>query len=237
MGYFMKRLCTICARGGSKGLPNKNIRQMVGKPLIAHSILQAKSSGLFEAIAVSSDSKEILDISKKFGADYSVFRPKELASDTAPKLPAIQHCVNEVEILSGKKFDVIVDLDATSPLRITKDIEGAVKLLEDKNVSNVITGCPARRSPYFNLVEQDESGCVRISKSPEKIITRRQDAPECFDMNASIYVWNRLGLIGSKSVFNVDTLLFVMPEERSIDVDHEWEFEYVEFLFNKRTGL
>ena len=237
MGYSMKRLCTICARGGSKGLPNKNIRQMVGKPLIAHSILQAKSSGLFEAIAVSSDSMKILDISKKFGADYSVFRPPELASDLAPKLPAIQHCVNEVETLSGEKFDVIVDLDATSPLRITKDIEGAVKLLEDKNVSNVITGCPARRSPYFNLVEQDERGCVRLSKSPEQIITRRQDAPECFDMNASIYVWNRSGLIGSKSVFNVDTLLFVMPEERSIDVDHEWEFEYVEFLFNKRTSL
>ena len=233
----MKRLCTICARGGSKGVPNKNIRQMVGKPLIAHSILQAQSSGLFEAIAVSSDSMKILDISKKFGADYSVLRPPELASDLAPKLPAIQHCVNEVETLSGEKFDVIVDLDATSPLRITKDIEGAVKLLEDKNVSNVITGCPARRSPYFNLVEQDERGCVHLSKPPEQIITRRQDAPECFDMNASIYVWNRSGLIASKSVFNADTLLFVMPEERSIDVDHEWEFEYVEFLFNKRTSL
>jgi CMP-N,N'-diacetyllegionaminic acid synthase len=128
-------------------------------------------------------------------------------------------------------------LDATSPLRITKDIEGAVKLLEDKNVSNVITGCPARRSPYFNLVEQDERGYVCLSKPPEQIITRRQDAPECFDVNASVYVWNRFGLIGSKSVINADTLLFVMPEERSIDVDHEWEFEYVEFLFNKRTGL
>ena len=237
MGYSMKRLCTICARGGSKGVPNKNIRQMVGKPLIGHSILQAQSSGLFEAIAVSSDSMKILDISKKFGADYSILRPPELASDSAPKLPAIQHCVNEVETLSGENFDVIVDLDVTSPLRITKDIEGAVKLLEDKNVSNVITGCPARRSPYFNLVERDEMGYARLSKPPEKTITCRQDAPECFDMNASIYVWNRAGLIGSKSIFNADTLLFVMPEERSIDVDHEWEFEYVEFLFNKRTSL
>ena len=100
----MKRLCTICARGGSKGVPNKNIRQMVGKPLIAHSILQAQSSGLFEAIAVSSDLMKILDISKKFGADYSVLRPPELASDLAPKLPAIQHCVNEVETLIGEKF-------------------------------------------------------------------------------------------------------------------------------------
>ena len=237
MGHPMKRVCTICARGGSKGAPNKNIRQMVGKPLIGHSILQAQSSGLFEAIAVSSDSMKILDISKKFGADYSILRPPELASDSAPKLPAIQHCVNEVETLFGENFDVIVDLDVTSPLRITKDIEGAVKLLEDKNVSNVITGCPARRSPYFNLVERDEMGYARLSKPPEQIITRRQDAPECFDMNASIYVWNRAGLIGSKSIFNADTLLFVMPEERSIDVDHEWEFEYVEFLFNKRTGL
>jgi N-acylneuraminate cytidylyltransferase/CMP-N,N'-diacetyllegionaminic acid synthase len=132
---------------------------------------------------------------------------------------------------------VIVDLDVTSPLRLTKDIEGAVRLLEEKNVSNVITGCPARRSPYFNLVERDGDDYVRLSKPPEQIITRRQDTPECFDMNASIYVWKREGLIGRESILNADTLLFVMPEERSIDVDHEWEFEYVEFLFNKRTSL
>jgi N-acylneuraminate cytidylyltransferase/CMP-N,N'-diacetyllegionaminic acid synthase len=233
----MKRLCTICARGGSKGVPNKNIRQIGGKPLIAHSVAQAQLSGLFEAIAVSSDSPEILNISKKSGVDHLIFRPQDLASDSAPKLPAIQHCVNEVERISGENFDVIVDLDVTSPLRLTKDIEGAVRLLEEKNVSNVITGCPARRSPYFNLVERDEDDSVRLSKPPEQIITRRQDAPECFDMNASIYVWKREGLIGRKSIFNADTLLFVMPEERSIDVDHEWEFEYVEFLFNKRTIL
>ena len=237
MGFPMKRLCTICARGGSKGLPGKNIRPMGGKPLIIHSLLQAQSSGLFDAVAVSSDSKEILNISKKAGADHCVVRPQELALDSAPKLPAIQHCVNEVETISGENFDVIVDLDVTSPLRFPEDIEGAVRLLEEKNVSNVITGCPSRRSPYFNLVERDEDGYVRLSKTPEQTILRRQDAPECFDMNASIYVWKRAGLIGSESIFNADTLLFVMPEERSIDVDHEWEFEYVEFLFNKRTSL
>ena len=237
MGHPMKRLCTICARGGSKGLPGKNIRPLGGEPLIVHSLLQAQSSGLFEAIAVSSDSPEILDISKKFSVDYCIFRPQELASDEAPKLPAIQHCVNEVEAISGKNFDVIVDLDVTSPLRLAEDIEGAVKLLESEHVSNVITGCPARRSPYFNLVERDEKGCVRLSKTPEKTIVRRQDTPECFDMNASIYVWKRKELMGSKSIFNADTLLFVMPEERSIDADNEWEFEYVEFLFNKRTSL
>ena len=236
MGYPMRRLCTICARGGSKGLPGKNIRSLMGKPLIVHSLLQAQSSGLFEAVAVSSDSKEILDISRNYGTDHIIFRPQELASDQAPKLPAIQHCVNEVEAISGKNFDVVVDLDVTSPLRLAEDIEGAVKLLESENVSNVITGCPARRSPYFNLVERDEMGYVRLSKTPEKNVARRQDAQECFDMNASIYVWKREALIGSESLFNADTLLFVMPQERSIDVDSEWEFEYVEFLFNKRTS-
>jgi CMP-N,N'-diacetyllegionaminic acid synthase len=236
MGRPMKRLCTICARGGSKGLPGKNIRPIGGKPLIAHTLLQAQSSGLFEAVAVSSDSKEILSISEEFGADYCIFRPQELASDQAPKLPAIQHCVNEVETMSGNNFDVIVDLDVTSPLRLTKDIEGAVRLLEDENVSNVITGCPARRSPYFNLVERNVKGYVHLSKTPEQNIVRRQDSPECFDMNASVYVWKREVLIDSESIFNADTLIFVMPEERSIDIDHEWEFEYVEFLFNKRTN-
>jgi N-acylneuraminate cytidylyltransferase/CMP-N,N'-diacetyllegionaminic acid synthase len=139
MDHPMKRLCTICARGGSKGLPGKNIRSLMGKPLIVHSLLQAQSSGLFEAVAVSSDSKEILDISRNYGTDHIIFRPQELASEKAPKLPAIQHCVNEVEAISGKNFDVIVDLDVTSPLRLAEDIEGAVKLLESENVSNVIT--------------------------------------------------------------------------------------------------
>jgi CMP-N,N'-diacetyllegionaminic acid synthase len=231
----MKRLCTICARGGSKGLPGKNIRLLGGKPLIVHTLLLAQSSGLFEAVAVSSDSKKILDISKSSGADFCIFRPQEMASDQAPKLPAIQHCVNEVEAISGEIFDVIVDLDVTSPLRVKEDIAGAVRLLENENVSNVITGCPARRSPYFNLVEWDRRGYVRLSKPPEQKIVRRQDSPECFDMNASIYVWKREALASCESIFNADTLLYVMPEERSIDMDHEWEFEYVEFLFNKRT--
>lgn len=230
----MKRLCTICARGGSKGVPGKNVRLLGGKPLVAHSILQARSSGLFEAIAVSSDSKEILDISEKWGADFSILRPLGLACDSTPKLPAIQHCANEAEKVSDINFDVIADLDATSPLRLKEDIAGAVRLLENKNVSNVITGCPARRSPYFNLVERDENGYARLSKPPEQEIARRQDAPECFDMNASIYVWKRKSLMERQSIFNEDTLLYIMPEERSIDIDSEWEFEFVEFLFNKR---
>ena len=128
----MKRLCTICARGGSKGVPNKNLRPILGRPLLAHSIEQARASGLFAAIAVSSDSKDILAAARQYGADFLIERPADMASDTAPKLPAIRHCVSEAERLAGYRFDTIVDLDATSPLRLPQDIVNATALLEER---------------------------------------------------------------------------------------------------------
>jgi N-acylneuraminate cytidylyltransferase/CMP-N,N'-diacetyllegionaminic acid synthase len=237
MDREIMRICTICARGGSKGVKNKNIRNLAGKPLIAYSLKQAKDCGLFDLIAVSSDSQEILSIARLYGADILIERPDHLAGDTAPKVPVIRHCVEEAERISNKQFDVVVDLDATSPLRLPEDIIGAVNLLGMENVSNVITACPARRSPYFNLVEVDESGVVRLSKSLDKNIVRRQDSPRCFDMNASIYVWKRQALTDYSTVFNFDTRLFEMPEERSTDIDNELDFEIVEFLMNKRNSL
>jgi len=231
----MSRICTICARGGSKGLKNKNIRELNGKPLIMLSLQQARESRLFDLIAVSSDSAEILDVVHNNGADLVIERPEELASDTAAKIPAIRHCVQEAEHVFGKHFDVIVDLDTTSPLRLIEDILGAVDLLERNHVSNVITAAVARRSPYFNLVELEDDGVVRLSKSLEKPIVRRQDSPQCFDMNASIYVWTRAALFECPTLFNTDTRLFVMPEERSIDIDSELDFEIVEFIMRKRV--
>jgi len=233
----MKRICTICARGGSKGVKGKNIRPLLGKPLIAYSIEQARSSGLFDLLAVSSDSELILEAASKYGVDYCIKRPDELATDQAAKLPVIQHCVRQVEELAGIVFDTIVDLDATSPLRDVYDIIESVKLLETRNVSNVITGSPARRSPYFNLVELDDEGFVRLSKSVRSLIVRRQDAPKCFDMNASIYVWKRPALFSGTSVFNSDTLLFEMPEDRSVDIDSELDFRIVELLMSERMGI
>ncbi|MDT8903842.1 cytidylyltransferase domain-containing protein [Anaeroselena agilis] len=229
----MIRLCTICARGGSKGVKNKNIRYLLGRPLIAHTILQAKATNLFAEIAVSSDSDEILAIARQWGVDYLIKRPDELATDTAAKIPVIQHCVVETERLTQKAYDTIVDLDATSPLRLPEDIVAAVNLLEKKNVSNVITGMPARRSPYFNLVELDECGVARLAKKLDRSVTRRQDAPKCYDMNASIYVWKRGALLTKAAIFNDDTQLYVMPEERSIDIDSELDFAFVEFLAHK----
>ena len=232
----MSRICTICARGGSKGVKNKNIRGLAGKPLIAYTINQAQVSHLFDVIAVSSDSTEILDVGRQYGADLLVKRPEELATDTAAKVPVIRHCVVEAERVTGKRFDVVVDLDATSPLRWVEDIQGAVNLLENEKVANVITAAPARRSPYFNLVELGKDGVVRLSKSPERPIVRRQDSPQCFDMNASIYVWQRETLFESSTLFNPDTGLFIMPVERSTDIDDEIDFEIVELLMKKRNS-
>jgi len=230
----MKKICTICARGGSKGVKNKNIRLLAGKPLIAYSVEQALKSRLFDSVAVSSDSEEILHTAKQYGADLTIRRPDALARDTSAKIPAIQHCVDASETRVKYRFDIVVDLDATSPLRSINDIRDSLALLERKNCSNVITGTPARRSPYFNMVEVDESGKVRLSKQLPTIVVRRQDAPPCYDMNASIYVWKRDALFEYTSLFNDTTALHVMPEERSIDIDSELDFKLVEFVMLER---
>jgi len=232
MGATMKRICTICARGGSKGVKGKNVRTLLGKPLIAHSIVQAKASGLFDAIAVSSDSELILEVAKEWGVDYLVRRPDEMATDSAAKLPAVRHCVAEVERQMGYQFDTMVDLDATSPLRIVEDIRNAVALHEETGADNVITAMPARRSPYFNLVELNAEGIPVLSKPLKSAIVRRQDSPKCYDMNASIYVWKRRVLFECDTVFNPATRLYVMPDERSIDIDSELDFKFVEFLMS-----
>ncbi len=230
----MSLLCTICARGGSKGVVGKNARDLLGKPVLAWSIAQARETGLFDAIAFSSDSDALLDAALKAGADIAVKRPDEMATDTAPKLPAIRHCLERAIAQTGRTPEIFVDLDVTSPLRLASDITGAVALLRESGTRNVITGAPARRSPYFNLVEQHTDGSVGLSKTADPPITRRQDAPRCFDMNASIYVWRVAPFLEQPAVFYPDTRLFEMPEERSIDIDSDLDFALVELLLRQR---
>lgn len=225
----MTILATICARGGSKGVPRKNLRMIAGKPLIAHTIEQARISGLFSAIGLSSDDHEIRDTARNFGIDYVIERPPALAGDSAPKLPAIRHCVESMETHVGRAT-IVVDLDPTSPLRAISDIAGALHLLQETQCPNVITGCRSRRSPYFNLVELTPSGEVELAKRTEPPVRRRQDAPTTFDMNASIYVWRRDELFASDDVVRPGTRLFEMPESRSHDIDTELDFQIVELL-------
>lgn len=231
----MKRLAVICARGGSKGIKNKNLRTLAGKPLLAHTIEQAKQSGMFDWIAVSSDSLEIRHAGETAGADFMIERPADLANDTAPKVPAIRHCCASVEATTGSQADIIVDLDATAPLRSIEDIQNAIRKLENSDADNLVSGMSARRSPYFNLVEEQSNGRVLLAKIPEMPIARRQDAPRCFDLNASVFVWKRSTLFSQNDyVLGENTILFEMPEERSIDIDTELDFAFVEFMVSRK---
>ncbi|MDP3559146.1 MAG: acylneuraminate cytidylyltransferase family protein [Legionellaceae bacterium] len=221
-------LCTICARGGSKGVLNKNIRLIDGKPLIAHSIERAKETGLFPYIVVSTDSDVIAEAAKSYGASILFKRPDHLATDRSAKLPVIKHAFMESERLLDQTFDFLFDLDATSILRNTDDILACYEMITSGKYRNIITASPARRSPYFNLIELDENNTPFVSKGSK--VTRRQDAPSCFDMNASIYTWTRESILADELLFGSKTGLYVMPEERSIDIDSELDFFIVRTL-------
>ncbi len=230
----MTRLCTICARGGSKGVPNKNLRLVGGLPLIVHSIRHALESRLFDTVAVSSDSAEILAVAKREGVDLCIERPAHLATDTASKLDAVQHAFQASEATAGKTFDTITDLCPTAPLRVISDIVSCIAAVEAGGAENVFSVTPAHRSPYFNLVETDAEGKVRLSKPPTTAIVRRQDSPDCYDMNASIYVWRRQPFIDKPYLFGATTAIHVMPRERSFDIDTPLDLEIVEMLMARR---
>ncbi|PHO11962.1 flagellar modification protein B [Malaciobacter marinus] len=229
-------LCTICARGGSKGVKNKNIKELNGKPLIAYTIEQAKASGLFEHIVISTDSDDIANVAKQYGAEVFFKRSPEMASDTAGKLDVIKDAFKRSEEYYNKKFDYLIDLDATAPLRSVEDIINSFNQFKENDNDNLITAMPSRRSPYFNLVEQDKDGKVYLSKKLDNTVVRRQDAPKSYDMNASIYIWKRDVILNENSIFLEKTGLYVMPEERSIDIDNELDYKFVEFLIKENNA-
>lgn len=228
------RLCSICARKGSKGFKNKNVRPFFGKPLIAHIIMIAKQSQLFDVIAVSSDCDEILNIADKFGVKHLIKRPDEMATDNAAKLPAIQHCAIEVEKRTGAIFETFVDLSVTSPLMLPEDICGAIKLLEESEASNVVTACLSSHSPYFSMLEKNINGFASLVKERAQNFTRRQDCPPSYDMNGAIYVWKRNVFFDLTEIITDKTLIYEMPKERSIDIDTEFDFIISNFMYSKR---
>ena len=227
-------LCTISMRGGSQGVQNKHIKLINGKPLMYFTIKQAIRSKIFDHVIVSTDSKKILRIAKSYGAEGWFLRPKKLALNTSPKVPVIKHALFQAEEFYNKKFEIIVDLDATSPLRKIEDIINACKFFVKKKANMLISGCKSRVNPYYNMIEIVNNKLKRAKKY-KKNIYRRQDAPQTYDFNASIYIWNRKSLINFKSFFTKKTVFYEMPEKRSIDIDSELDFRLVEFLLKKKN--
>ena len=213
-------LCTICARGGSKGVKNKNIRKINELEMIAYSIIQAQNSKLFKHIVISTDSDEIASVAQKYGAEVFFKREAHLANDRAAKLPVMRDALLRSEEHFKTRFETLIDLDASAPLRSSLDIKKAYESFVENDNSNLITAVPARRNPYFNLVE---------------IQNTRQSAPKCYDMNASIYIFKRDYLLENDSVFDKNTGLFVMDESTAFDIDSELDFKIVEFLISLKN--
>jgi CMP-N,N'-diacetyllegionaminic acid synthase len=230
----MRRVCTVLARAGSVGVPGKNVRLLGGVPLIVHSIRHARATGLFDAVVVSTDDPKVRQIAEDEGVDLIVSRPPGMATSTAGKLPSIRHAVAEAESATGRQFDIVVDIQPTSPLRIPEDILAAVRLLEsqDRDV-NVVTGCKSHKSPYFDLVEEGTESFVRPVAPVPRALLRRQDAPATFDLNGAVYVWWRERLETVESAIAEYTLLHAMPPERSVDIDTEMDFALAELLYER----
>lgn len=231
----MSVLCVIAARGGSKGLAGKNIRPLLGKPMIAWTIEQAVACPEIDRVVVSTDSAAIAQVARAHGADVPFMRPAELADDAASKWPVWQHALDACERHYGGRIDAYVDLDCTSPLREVEDIGRAIAQFRASGADGVISVCEARKNPYFNLLEMD-GGFLRLSKTLPDLVVRRQDAPLVYEQVASIYVLSPDYLRRCGSILSGRTVPYDIGREKSLDVDDELDFELVEYLFRKRLA-
>lgn len=227
-------LAIVAARGGSKGLENKNVRELCGIPLIAHTIRQAKEWGEYSRLVCSTDSETIASIAAAFGAEVPFRRPANLATDTAGKIEVLRHALETSEQIYGTRFETVIDLDATAPIRRVQDIEGSFRLFKEKTAKSVFSVTPCRKNPYFNMVEESSGGNAVLSKSVG-LFRRRQDAPRVFDMNASIYVYDRDYLLSESTTSPISDYSFfwIMDELSAFDIDTEADFLFVEFLVSK----
>jgi len=221
-------LAIILARGGSKRLPRKNILSLNGKPLIAYSIEAGLRSKYIDKVIVSSDDKEILDISKEFGADI-IKRPDILADDTATSFDALKHTIENVE-----EYDYTILLQPTSPLRDENDIDSAIELLEIKDADCVVGVCEMEHSPLWsNTLAEDRSmqGFLR-----DEILNRRsQDLEKYYRINGAIYICKTNRLLEEGSFFLKDNIYaFIMDREDSIDIDEKIDFDIASILLKEK---
>lgn len=232
-----RRVAFIFARGGSKGVPNKNIRLLDGKPLIGYPIETALACGCFDDVVVSSDSLEIATVAREFGASVPFMRPAELATDTASEWQAWRHAIRSVEEASGA-FDTFVSLPATSPFRNVTDVMACIETLEaDPETSIVITGRRSERSPYFNMVCMDEDGYVQVAIPPDQVLVRRQDAPQVYDITTVAYVSRPRFILDADNIWQGHVRMHEVPVERALDIDTPHDFFIAECIAKAFPGI
>ena len=233
----MKIVAFIFARGGSKGLPGKNIKPLAGKPLIAWSIEQALAVKRIERVIVSTDSEEIADVAREYGAEVPFMRPEELARDDSPEWLAWRHALNYLIDAEGNLPEVMVSIPTTAPLRLPLDIENCLDEYEKGKADMVITVTDAHRNPYFNMVKENTDGTVALVISPTTVLKRRQDAPTVYDMATVSYIVNPEFVMKYQSHFEGKVRAVHVPLERAIDIDTLMDFKMAEFFLSQKESL
>jgi N-acylneuraminate cytidylyltransferase len=220
----------ICARGGSKGVPGKNIRKLAGIPLIGHAISKAKEVEQISEVFVSTDSTEIAEVAQQYGASVPFMRPAELAADDSPEWKVWQHAIRFLQEEYKEVAGGLVVVPATAPLRVAEDIRKCIEKFEEDECDCVITVTEAHRSPYFNMVTTAEDGYSRLVIDRRTKIFRRQDAPVVYDMTTVAYVVRPEFVLSSDELFSGKVKHIIIPVERALDIDTEFDFKLAEFL-------
>jgi CMP-N,N'-diacetyllegionaminic acid synthase len=231
MAEHLNILAIIAARGGSKGIPRKNVRLLCGKPLIAYTIEAALGSKGINRVVVSTEDEEIAKVSKEYGAEV-VTRPPELARDDTPSLPVFQHAIGHLQETDDYRPQVIVILQPTSPLRTIEDIDRAIEQFLEARCDSVVSVCEVEHPPYWMYTLEGDR-LKPVIKGGEKV-TRRQDAAKVYRLNGAVYVTGNDIIMGGSRVLGRDTRAYVMPLERSIDIDTELDFKLAELLIKER---
>lgn len=223
----------IFARGGSKGLPGKNIKPLGGKPLIAHAIEIGMACRQIDAVIVSTEDAQIAEVARDFGAETPFTRPAELAADDSPEWLSWQHAIAWIRKHRGP-FDIFVSLPPTAPFRAVVDVENCIEcLVMNPDTDIVLTGSQATRSPYFNMVKCSPDGVASLAIEGRRY-ARRQDAPELFDLTTVAYAARPDFVMSNQRIFDGTVRMVEVPTDRALDIDTAYDFEIAEFLASRK---
>ncbi|WP_424355974.1 cytidylyltransferase domain-containing protein [Methanobacterium sp. MBAC-LM] len=225
----MNILAIIPARGGSKGVPRKNIKKIAGKPLIAHTIESAVKSKYINKVIVSTEDQEIANISKEYGAEV-IERPEKLALDDSSTIDAVFHSINHLK-MENYTPDVVVLLQPTSPLRTVQDIDGSIEFFCKKDCESVISICEFEHPPYWSL--KIENSYLKPAFGDKYFKMRRQDLPTSYLPNGAIFISNPQNLASYESFYCKKTLPYLMSLENSVDIDTELDFKIAETILKE----
>lgn len=232
----MRALAFIFARGGSKGVPRKNVKPLAGLPLIGHSIRIAKACPSLGDVIVSTDDDEIAETALALGAQVPFRRPAELASDTASEWLAWRHAIEWVRDNRGM-FDNFVSLPTTSPFRSVEDVEACIDILRRDPATDVVTTVrKADRSPWFNMVTLDADGLAQLVIRPAEGVVRRQDAPTVYDMTTVAYAARSRFVLERNGLFDGRMRVVEVPAERALDIDTPYDFAIADLIARSRAG-